>query len=137
MLVVSGSEHAEAGVLDGGTAALRRCRLLVQVAVDGRSADPQHFGNLSYGVLLLFVQPTGHRCLLRCQHRLPAPHPSSGTGGAQPACVRSRMRSRSNSAKAQKRWNTSLPPYVVVSMDSWAERNPTPRSSRPLTVSTR
>jgi hypothetical protein len=35
---------------------------------------------------------------------------------ASPALVRSRIRSRSNSARAAKMWNTSLPPGVVVSM---------------------
>jgi hypothetical protein len=49
------------------------------------------------------------------------------------------MRSRSNSAKAANTWKTSLPPgvVVVVSIASWRLRNPTPRSVRPVTVSTR
>src|SRR5437588_8619755 len=37
---------------------------------------------------------------------------------ANPAFVRSRMRSRSNSASAPIRWNISLPPGVVVSICS-------------------
>ena len=35
---------------------------------------------------------------------------------ASPALVRSRIRSRSNSARAAKTWKTSLPPGVVVSI---------------------
>src|SRR5215213_5753524 len=53
---------------------------------------------------------------------------------ASPALVRSRMRSRSNSANAANTWKTSLPPGVVVSMASWRLRNPTPHSARPVTV---
>jgi hypothetical protein len=37
---------------------------------------------------------------------------------ASPALVRSRMRSRSNSARAANTWKTSLPPGVVVSIAS-------------------
>jgi hypothetical protein len=51
--------------------------------------------------------------------------------------VRSRIRSRSNSARAAKTWNTSLPPGVVVSIASCRLRNPIPRSARLVTVSTR
>jgi hypothetical protein len=43
-----------------------------------------------------------------------------GSGGCE-TWVRSRMRSRSNSARAAKTWKIS----VVVSMLSWSERNPT------------
>jgi hypothetical protein len=56
---------------------------------------------------------------------------------ANPALVRSRMRSRSNSAKAAKTWKTSLPPGVVVSIASCRLRNPMSRSARQVTVSTR
>ncbi len=35
---------------------------------------------------------------------------------AKPARVRSRMRARSNSARAPKTWNTRRPPGVLVSM---------------------
>jgi hypothetical protein len=56
---------------------------------------------------------------------------------ASPAAVRSRMRSRSNSAKAAKTWKTSLPPGVVVSIASSKLRNLTPWSARPVIVSTR
>ena len=49
---------------------------------------------------------------------------------ARPARVRSWMRSRSNCPSAPKRWNTSLPPGVVVSIASVRERNPTPRFSK-------
>jgi hypothetical protein len=56
---------------------------------------------------------------------------------ASPAWVRSRIRSRSNSASAPNRWKTSLPPGVVVSRASATLRNPTPRSSRVVTVSIR
>ena len=41
----------------------------------------------------------------------------------RPACVRSRIRSRSNSASAAKTWKTSRPPGVVVSFDSVSERS--------------
>jgi hypothetical protein len=44
--------------------------------------------------------------------------------------VRSRIKSRSNSASAAKTWKTSLPPgVVVVWMLSCSDRNPTPRSA--------
>src|SRR5215218_10170306 len=56
---------------------------------------------------------------------------------ASPAVVRSRIRSRSNSARAAKTWKTSLPPGVVVSIASCRLRNPIPRSATPVTVSTR
>ena len=63
---------------------------------------------------------------------LPRPRAASS-----PALVRSRMRSRSNSARAAKTWKTSLPSLVVVSMLSWRLRNPIPRSRRAASVSTR
>jgi hypothetical protein len=56
---------------------------------------------------------------------------------ASPALVRSRIRSRSNSARAAKTWKTSLPPGVVVSIASCRLRNPIPCSASPVTVSTR
>jgi hypothetical protein len=56
---------------------------------------------------------------------------------ASPALVRSRIRSRSNSASAANTWKTSLPPGVVVSIASWRLQNPTPRSASPVTVSTK
>jgi hypothetical protein len=56
---------------------------------------------------------------------------------ASPALVRSRMRSRSNSARAANTCKTSLPPGVVVSTASCKLRNPMPWSARPVTVSTR
>jgi hypothetical protein len=59
-----------------------------------------------------------------------------GRAAASPALVRSRMRSRWNSARAAKTWKTSLPPGVVVSIASWRLRKPMPRSARPVTVST-
>ena len=45
---------------------------------------------------------------------------------ASPACVRSRIRSRSNSARAPKTWKISLPPLVVVSICSVRLLKPTP-----------
>jgi hypothetical protein len=51
--------------------------------------------------------------------------------------VRSRIRSRSNSANDPKMWNTNRPPGVVVSIASCNDRNPTPRSANPRTVSIR
>jgi hypothetical protein len=56
---------------------------------------------------------------------------------ARPAIVRSRMRSRSNSANAPKTWKTSLPPLVLVSSGSCKLRKCTPRSCSSLTVSMR
>jgi len=47
------------------------------------------------------------------------------------------MISRSNWASAPNRWNTNRPPAVVVSMFSRRDRNPTPRSSSPVTTSIR
>jgi hypothetical protein len=41
---------------------------------------------------------------------------------------------RSNSARAAKMWKVSLPPAVVVSMDSVRERKPIPFPSRDSTV---
>lgn len=48
---------------------------------------------------------------------------------ASPARVRSRIRSRSNCARLPKMLNTSVPPGVLVSIDSVSERNCTPFSS--------
>ena len=45
---------------------------------------------------------------------------------AMPARVRSRMRHRSDSARAPKMWKTSLPPAVVVSICLVRERNQRP-----------
>ena len=56
---------------------------------------------------------------------------------ARPARVRSRMMSRSNSARAPKTWKMSFPPLVVVSMASCKLWKPTPRSRRSVTVSMR
>jgi len=47
---------------------------------------------------------------------------------ASPAWVRSRMRSRSNSANAANTWKTSRPPGEVVSIVSCSDRKTTPRS---------
>jgi hypothetical protein len=46
----------------------------------------------------------------------------------KPACVRSRIRLRSNSASAPKTWNTSCPVGDRVSICSVSEANPTPRA---------
>jgi hypothetical protein len=54
-----------------------------------------------------------------------------------PACVRSRMISRSNSASAPKIWNISFPPDVVVSIASVIDLKPIPRLLRPVIVSMR
>jgi hypothetical protein len=73
---------------------------------------------------------------------------SSSTGGRppwrpraraaeSPAIVRSRIRSRSNSASALNTWKMSRPPLVVVSMLSCSERNPTRRSRSSCTLCTR
>ncbi len=48
--------------------------------------------------------------------------------------MRSRIRSRSNSASAPKTWKISLPPLVVVSSCSVRLRKPIPRSSRSVSV---
>ncbi len=47
------------------------------------------------------------------------------------AFVRSRITSRSNSAKAPDRWNTNLPPGAVVSICSCRLRKPLPVFCRP------
>ncbi len=56
---------------------------------------------------------------------------------ASPACVRSRMRSRSNSARAPKTWKISRPPGVEVSIASVRLRKATFRSFKARTVSMR
>lgn len=56
---------------------------------------------------------------------------------ANPALVRSRIKSRSNSGSAPIRWKMSFPPGVVVSMRSVSEIKSTPRSLRRLRVSMR
>jgi hypothetical protein len=48
---------------------------------------------------------------------------------SRPDFVRSRIRFRSNSASAPKMWNTSLPPGVVVLIDSWRLQNSIPARS--------
>jgi hypothetical protein len=55
----------------------------------------------------------------------------------RPACVRSRMMSRSNSAKAPKIWKISFPPEVVVSIASVIDLKPIFRLLRPVIVSMR
>ena len=57
--------------------------------------------------------------------------------GLAPARVRSRITARSNSARAPKRWKTSLPPGVVVSRCSRRLRKPRPVASSWPTVSIR
>jgi hypothetical protein len=64
------------------------------------------------------MQLLGHLELVAGQHRWAA----AGRAAASPAAVRSRMRSRSNSARAAKTWKTSLPAGVVVSIASWRLR---------------
>ncbi len=56
---------------------------------------------------------------------------------ARPAAVLSRMRSRSNSERAPKTWNTRRPPGVLVSMFSVRLTKATPRCSRSAIVSIR
>ena len=56
---------------------------------------------------------------------------------ASPALVRSRIRLRSNSARAAKTWKTSRPAGEFVWMLSVRETNPTPLSSRSPTIRTR
>ena len=56
---------------------------------------------------------------------------------AMPAFVRSPMRARSNSARLAMMWKTRRPPAEVVSIASLMLRKPTPRASRPATVSSR
>jgi hypothetical protein len=56
---------------------------------------------------------------------------------ASPAAVCSRMRSRSNSARAARTWKRSLPPGVVVSYRLLEAAEPIPRSASSVMVSTR
>jgi hypothetical protein len=56
---------------------------------------------------------------------------------ANPAMVRSRINSRSNSANAPKMWKTRRPPADVVSRFSVRLLNPIPWASRSVTVSIR
>ena len=56
---------------------------------------------------------------------------------SSPARVRSRIRSRSNWANDPKILNMSVPPGVLVSIDSVSERNCTPLASKSLMSSTR
>ena len=107
-----------------------------EVAVDRSPADPKSLGNGGHAVLPRAIHLLGHLELVGGQTE-GRRHGGRGPGGASPALVRSRIRSRSNSARAANTWKTSLPPGVVVSIASWRLRKPIPRSARPVTVSTR
>ncbi len=78
----------------------------------------------------------GHFSVGRQSFGLPPIRPLA-RAAASPALVRSRMRSRSNSASAPMRWKISLPPGVVVSIFSVRLIKSTPRSLRRLSVSMR
>jgi hypothetical protein len=87
------------------------CRLgVVKVAVERRSADTDNVSNRLHRVFAAVVHLLG-------DHKfgggvsgggLPPTRPRA-RAAVSPAMVRSRMRSRSNSASEPKRWNTSLP----------------------------
>ena len=92
------------------------------------AGTPQARLHILWGALMLtLTSPTQTGYLLDVWQR----------AAASPATVRSRMISRSNWARAAKTWKTSLPPGVVVSIDSRRLRNPTSRCSRAVTVSMR
>jgi hypothetical protein len=93
--------------------------------------------DLPDGVALILGQRPQLLDLLGTQHLGSAKQPATCSSSCRPAWVRSRMRSRSNSASAPKTWKTSLPPLVVVSICSCRERKPTPRSCSCRTVSIR
>ena len=76
--------------------------------------------------------------LLRLAERRPdADRFDLARAASNPASVRSRITSRSNSARAAITWNISLPVGVVVSMFSLRLFNSIPRCSRVCTVSIR
>ncbi len=56
---------------------------------------------------------------------------------ANPARVRSRIKLRSNSASAAKRWNTSFPVALPVSIFSVTDSKKTPRLSKSVMIFTR
>jgi len=97
-------------------------------------ADLQAGSRLSHG------QPFDDHCagslqFLRTDDGFASTLATRLAAAANPARVRSRMRSRSNCPSAPNRWKTRRPPGVVVSIASVRERNPTPRFSNVITVS--
>ncbi len=104
--------------------------------VDRGAADAEHVGDLG-DRCVGGVHPLGLAKLGRRHLRSRPPRRPRARAAASPARVRSRIRSRSNSISAAKTWKTSEPAGVVVSIDSCAERKPTPRSFRAVTVSMR
>jgi hypothetical protein len=60
-----------------------------------------------------------------------------GRAGANTACVRSRMGSRSNPTSAPKTWKMSVPPELVVPIRLVRNLKPTPRSASAATTSIR
>jgi hypothetical protein len=77
----------------------------------------------------------GHLELVPAQHRRRPPWRPRARAAASPAAVRSRIRTRSNSARDAD-VEDQLAAGVAVSITSWRLQNPMPRSARPVTVST-
>ena len=89
-------------------------------------ADLQPRRGLPYGQPL-GDHATSARQLLGVYYGFRPPFRPRAAAAVKPARVRSRIRSRSNCPSAPKRWKTSRPPGVVVSIASVIERNPTPK----------
>src|SRR5208282_4716149 len=99
---------------------LSSCRCAERLVERGL-ADPQSNGHLPDGQALgdHILRPLQ---LIRNHDRLASSLAPRAAAAARPARVRSWMRSRSNCPRAAKRWNTSRPPGVVVSIASVRDR---------------
>src|SRR5262249_25242479 len=90
--------------------------LLGQIAIERRLRDPQRPADVLDRVRRVAVEEGGVPLLLIVEMAGRPPFLPRARAAARPARVRSRMISRSNSARAPKTWKMSFPPLVVVSM---------------------
>jgi len=86
------------------------------ISVERRPSNPQLIAEVRNDSFTLPHRSLGHSDLCFCQNCLPAADMASSRAEASPAIVRSRMSSRSNSARDAKIPNTSLPLAFVVSI---------------------
>ena len=104
-------------------------RLGLKGPVDGLAADAEQAGDLGHGVLAVRVQLAGVVDLPGGEAGLASSDPAAGAG-RRPSLVPSTMTSRWNSSRAPRRWKTSRPLGVVVSICCLSTTRPMPRWRR-------
>jgi hypothetical protein len=107
------------------------------VPIDGGTTDAQGLGDRRHRVLPGAIHLLGHLQLVPAQHRRPTTVAAASPRGGQPGAGTFADQVAFELGQGSEDMEHELAPGVVVSIASWRLQNPTPRSARPVTVSTR